>query len=84
MAQLIKPPAEMTVRELKNRINCHLEAAALFTQHREPSMARAFKELANKYADELDRREPPCTAGIDPASSIEHPSELSDSVDTAE
>lgn len=84
MSQLIKPPEEMTVPQLKRRIAFHLAAVATFEQMREPSMARSFKELVNKYADELDRREPPsCTAGIVPESSIELPNEPSDSVDTA-
>lgn len=74
----------MTVEQLRRRIEFHLSTAAMFTERREPGMARSFKELANKYADELDRREPPCTAGTVPVQSSELPSEPGDSAGTAE
>lgn len=53
---LLKPPDQMTVRELEGMIRWHESFADTLLVMREPSEAARTRELATKYREELHKR----------------------------
>ncbi len=61
---MFQPLEKMTEAQLRWRIDWHVNFAEMFRSKNETGMAREFIELANIYADELERRGLPVDAVI--------------------